>query len=443
MFDYQLENLTIPYPTTDLLITAQTDLNDVSNTADRSISIGNWLVPTIIFLITLIGVLGNFLVIYVIIRHGQMKTVTNYYIVNLAFTDVSFLICCAPFTAVIIAIPSWIFGRFMCKFVFFMMQVTAQATCLTLTAMSVDRYKAIVRPLQSLKTRTTRAALIINVCIWAGSACTAIPVAIYYDVTKMGNAWMCIEMWPHREIMYPGYAIYGMVVLYLVPLTITCVCYSIMLRKLWQRVAPGDQTNNAQTLMALQQKRKITRMIMVVVLLFALCWLPLYVFTVWFRLDRNFPRNNTTYGFKVFAHILSYANSCVNPFVYAFMGENFRRYFKKAFPLFFGPQSRDGVSTRAEPAPPTAQQRPQVRRRRSISALHRRRRQAVADKAGAAVEEQKRAVEVEERQERAAPDEHAEKTRQRREAAKDPVRRRRGLTHASRRRRSEQAQREE
>ena len=82
-----------------------------------------WLIPTIFFLITFIGVVGNLLVIYFVVRHGQMKTVTNYYIVNLAFTDVSFLVCCAPFTAIIYAIPSWIFGRFMCKFVFFMMTV--------------------------------------------------------------------------------------------------------------------------------------------------------------------------------------------------------------------------------------------------------------------------------------------------------------------------------
>ncbi|XP_030845804.1 G-protein coupled receptor 54-like [Strongylocentrotus purpuratus] len=355
-------NQSIESSTHTSLTMASTDKNTsiapmiTAFTSGNQLSVENWLVPAIFFLITLIGVVGNFLVIYVIIRHGQMKTVTNYYIVNLAITDVSFLLCCAPFTAIVYAIPTWIFGRFMCKFVFFMMQVTAQATCLTLTAMSVDRYKAIVRPLQSLKTRTTRAAVIINVCIWAGSACAAVPTAIYFDVAQFGDALVCIDIWPRPEILYPGYAIYGMVALYLVPLTIICVCYSIMLRKLWQRVSPGEQTNNAQALMALQQKRKITRMIMVVVLLFALCWLPLYIFTTWFRLDRNFPKNNGTYFFKVFAHMLSYANSCVNPFVYAFLGENFRRYFKKAFPLCFKKKDGSGNSTRTEPIP-TAHQR--------------------------------------------------------------------------------------
>ena len=114
------------------------------------------------------------------------------------------------------------------------------------------------------------------------------------------------------------------------------------------QVAPGEQAGNAQALMALQQKRKITRMIMVVVLLFALCWLPLQIFNIWFRLDKTFPRNRATYTFKVFAHTLSYANSCVNPFVYAFLGENFRRYFRKAFPFCFKKKDRQPNSTRTE-----------------------------------------------------------------------------------------------
>ena len=73
-----------------------------------------------------------------------------------------------------------------------------------------------------------------------GSACAAVPTAIYFDVAQFGDALVCIDIWPRPEILYPGYAIYGMVALYIVPLTIICVCYSIMLRKLWQRVSLGS-----------------------------------------------------------------------------------------------------------------------------------------------------------------------------------------------------------
>ncbi|KAG8128868.1 hypothetical protein E2320_015687 [Naja naja] len=113
-----------------------------------------WLVPLFYALIMLLGLVGNGLVIYVISKHRQMRTATNFYIANLATTDIIFLVCCVPFTATLYPLPSWVFGDFMCKFVNYLQQVTVQATCITLMAMSVDRCYATLYPLQSLRYRT-------------------------------------------------------------------------------------------------------------------------------------------------------------------------------------------------------------------------------------------------------------------------------------------------
>ncbi|MED6245922.1 G-protein coupled receptor 54 [Ataeniobius toweri] len=83
-----------------------------------------WLVPLFFSLIMLVGLVGNSLVIYVISKHRQMRTATNFYIANLAATDIIFLVCCVPFTATLYPLPGWIFGNFMCKFVAFLQQVT-------------------------------------------------------------------------------------------------------------------------------------------------------------------------------------------------------------------------------------------------------------------------------------------------------------------------------
>ncbi|KAG2461275.1 GPR54 protein, partial [Polypterus senegalus] len=126
-----------------------------------------WLVPLFFALIMLVGLIGNSLVIYVISKHRQMRTATNFYIANLASTDIIFLLCCVPFTATLYPLPSWIFGDFMCKFVAFLQQqVTVQATCITLSAMSGDRCYATVYPLKSLRHRTPRVAMIVSICIW-------------------------------------------------------------------------------------------------------------------------------------------------------------------------------------------------------------------------------------------------------------------------------------
>ncbi|XP_046507371.1 kiSS-1 receptor-like, partial [Equus quagga] len=82
-----------------------------------------WLVPLFFAVLMLLGLTGNSLVLFVICRHKQMRTVTNFYIANLAATDVTFLLCCVPFTALLYPLPSWVLGDFMCKFVNYIQQV--------------------------------------------------------------------------------------------------------------------------------------------------------------------------------------------------------------------------------------------------------------------------------------------------------------------------------
>ncbi|XP_078703691.1 G-protein coupled receptor 54-like [Branchiostoma floridae x Branchiostoma belcheri] len=127
-------------------------------------------VPPIIFgFIFLVGVAGNFLVIYVVALFKKMRTVTTCYLVNLAVTDLAFLLCCVPFTAVNYVTTSYVFGQAMCKFVNYMMQVTVQATCLTLALLGFDRYIAILHPMLSLTFRRKRVAIIGSAIIWIGN----------------------------------------------------------------------------------------------------------------------------------------------------------------------------------------------------------------------------------------------------------------------------------
>ncbi|XP_042299872.1 kiSS-1 receptor-like, partial [Sceloporus undulatus] len=129
-----------------------------------------WLVPLFFALLMVVGLVGNSLVIYVIRKHKPMRTVTNFYIANLAATDIIFLVCCVPFTAMLYPLPGWIFGEFMCKFVNYIQQVSVQATCMTLTAMSVDRWYVTVFPLRSLRQRTPRLAMAVSLSIWVGES---------------------------------------------------------------------------------------------------------------------------------------------------------------------------------------------------------------------------------------------------------------------------------
>uniref|UniRef100_UPI00398E4EE0 G-protein coupled receptor 54-like isoform X1 n=1 Tax=Pristiophorus japonicus TaxID=55135 RepID=UPI00398E4EE0 len=299
-----------------------------------------WLVPLFFGILMVVGLAGNSLVIYVVTKHKQMRTVTNFYIANLATTDIIFLVCCVPFTAVLYPLPSWIFGEFMCKFVNYIQQVSVQATCVTLTAMSVDRWYVTVYPLRSLRQRTPRVAMAVSLGIWIGSFIVSIPVAMYQKIQNgywFGPQVYCSESFPSAS-HEKAFILHNFLAVYLLPLVTICVSYTAMLHQMGRpSVEPIDNNYQVQLLAERSEamRTKISRMLAVMVLLFAICWGPIQLYILFQSFLPNFNRNYYTYKVKIWAHCMSYTNSSINPIVYAFMGVNFRKSFKKAFPFFF------------------------------------------------------------------------------------------------------------
>uniref|UniRef100_A0A4W6EV51 KISS1 receptor b n=1 Tax=Lates calcarifer TaxID=8187 RepID=A0A4W6EV51_LATCA len=292
-----------------------------------------WLVPTFFGLIMLVGLVGNSLVIHVVTKHQQMKTITNFYIVNLATTDILFLVCCVPFTATLYPLPSWIFGEFMCRLVNYLQQVTAQATCITLSAMSVDRCYVTVYPLQSLRHRTPRMALTISVSIWIGSLLLSTPVAVYQRLEAgywFGPQTYCSEVFPSARLQ-KAFIIYSFLAVYLLPLLTITACYAFMLKRMGQ---PSCEPHRQQLPpeRAAAMRARVSRMVVVMVALFLICWGPIQVCIL---LQAFGLRSYVLYKLKIWGHCMSYSNSSVNPLVYAFMGNNFRKAFKHAFPAIF------------------------------------------------------------------------------------------------------------
>ncbi|XP_078573424.1 G-protein coupled receptor 54-like [Branchiostoma floridae x Branchiostoma japonicum] len=289
-----------------------------------------YLMTTISAVVFLVGLTGNSLVIYVVARFQEMHTVTNYYISNLAVTDLAFLICCLPFSAVKHVTFEWELGLFMCKFVSYMMQVTVQATCLTLAVLSVDRYCAIVHPVTSMSFRTKKVAKIICASVWAASALLGIPVAVNYELVEYdyyGRRYYCQEVW-QSESGQRSYMLYTVLLAYVIPLACCGACGVLIIRRLLTRMErhPAQQRNQAR------QTRRTTCIIVSVVVIFALSWLPNHAINLWRVYNLKAELTDTIGALKAAALILSYSNSAVNPFVYTLIGENYRNCLKKSAP---------------------------------------------------------------------------------------------------------------
>ncbi|XP_071965246.1 G-protein coupled receptor 54-like [Antedon mediterranea] len=287
--------------------------------------------PLILSCITLIGIGGNALVIYIIIANNDMRSVTNFYIANLAVDDIAFLVTCAATTAVSITTEDWKLGHFLCKFIGYMQFVTIQATCCFLTAMTIDRYHLIVHAVNARNTRTIRRAILISLGIWAVSFMIHIPVAINTNVIHDENSTTCYRDFGNSD-RDKIFTIFSFMSMYAIPLLIISICYVKILMQVWKRTSMGTESAQAQ-LRASQRKRKITKMVLIVVILFALSWLPLHCII----LGLSFFPTASVWDTHTFQYVyitflcLAYANSSMNPFVYAFTTTSFKKHFDNIF----------------------------------------------------------------------------------------------------------------
>ena len=101
--------------------------------------VGNLISMIMYTVVCVIGLFGNTLVIYVVLRFSKMKTVTNLYILNLAIADQSFLIG-IPFLLITMYLNEWIFGSFLCKVYMVSTSITQFTSSIFLLIMAADRF---------------------------------------------------------------------------------------------------------------------------------------------------------------------------------------------------------------------------------------------------------------------------------------------------------------
>ncbi|GCC16587.1 hypothetical protein chiPu_0021898 [Chiloscyllium punctatum] len=78
-------------------------------------------------------------------------------------------------------------------------------------------------------------------------------------------------------------------------------------------------------------KKRVIRMLIVIVVMFFICWMPIYTVNTWRAFDNQNAIRRLSGAPISFIHLLSYTSSCVNPLVYCFMNKRFRKAFLSTF----------------------------------------------------------------------------------------------------------------
>ncbi|KAJ7985159.1 hypothetical protein DPEC_G00349190 [Dallia pectoralis] len=301
------------------------NLDEENETLLFGIGVDNFITLLVFGLIFTLGVLGNSMVITVLARSkpGKPRSTTNIFILNLSIADLSYLLFCIPFQSTIYMMPTWVLGAFICKFIHYFFTVSMLVSIFTLSAMSVDRYIAIVHSRKSSSIRVARHAFIGVVVIWVLSLAMAAPVAVIHNIYQKGeNHTYCWEVWPDPN-QKKAYVVCTFVFGYVLPLLLISFCYAKVLNHLHKKLRNMSKKSEAS-------KKKTAQTVLVVVVVFCLSWLPHHVVHLWVEFG-NFPLTQWSFVFRVAAHCLAYSNSSVNPVIYAFLSENFRKAYKQVF----------------------------------------------------------------------------------------------------------------
>uniref|UniRef100_A0A3Q3XD76 Gastrin/cholecystokinin type B receptor n=1 Tax=Mola mola TaxID=94237 RepID=A0A3Q3XD76_MOLML len=338
-------------------------------------------------LIFVMSVIGNLLIIVVLMLNKRMRTVTNTFLLSLAVSDLMMAVFCMPFTLIPSILKDFIFGAAMCKIVSYFMGISVSISTFSLVAIAIERYSAICNPLKSRVWQTRSHAYRVIAATWVLAFLIMIPYPIISHLDSFQRpdnttAHQCRHKWPLAKGEQTWYILL-LLVLFAIPGLVMIVAYGLISRELYRGIhfemghkkdstgkngltstvstnsedgdgcyvnvvqrphsmemstmsvssravraeRPRSNTSEAK----LEAKKRVIRMLVVIVVLFFLCWMPLYCANTWRAFD-DFSAKQALSGAPIaFIHLLCYTSACVNPIIYCFMNTRFRKALLTTF----------------------------------------------------------------------------------------------------------------
>lgn len=288
-------------------------------------------------LIFLLGVSGNSLVVYVVLRNRAMQTITNIFITNLAISDILMCLLAVPFTPIGFYLTSWVFGETLCHLVPMTLGLSVYVSTLTSTAIAIDRFFVIVHPFRPRMKKVT--CLMLLVAIWIISISISLPLGIYQKVKWNENEeiYTCTENWPRKQSRQ-FFTLTSLVLQYIVPCCIIAYCYTkvsnVLKKRAKVKMSMGSKSREKDEL-EIKRKKRTNNMLIAMVSIFVCCWLPLNIWHLFTEYQPYLQRWEYFILIFFIAHIVAMSSTMYNPFLYAWMNDNFRKEFKTVMPCLF------------------------------------------------------------------------------------------------------------
>lgn len=279
------------------------------------------IIRTAFSIVTITGVTGNVLVCLVILLNRPMRTPMNYLLVNLAISDMILLVFFTPTFIFKGAYthPTGLAGDLLCVFLTgeSFAWMGGYASAFFLVAIAIERYFAVTKPAKSDVSITKDNLKLLVFCCWFFAVSwNSIGFAVKRYDEKFG---FCAMRWP-AHYSFKVYSALTFAVLGVIPIAIMCILYSRVVHTLWFK-REVVQVNNQE--IERNRRKKVTKMVLIVSLVYILSWVPELTIFLLFAYAPNSLDGDISYPASV---AMVTFNSAVNPIIYGFHNERFRRY---------------------------------------------------------------------------------------------------------------------
>ena len=292
--------------------------------------------------IVIIGVPANGIIITIVRKTPSMHTTTNYLLMNLAVADLVTLMLCPGIYDFALNKERLekTLGDFICKFFAgnAVVPITINAAVVTVCAIAVERYLALVKPYYARLRLTKKRVPPVVALIWTIAVLCCIPDLTTNTIEPSNHStYPCKRPWSLDEYFHhKGFIIFSGVFFGLIPSIVTFCCYFWIFLGLFitNTICATPECSSNVALEDQRAKKQLFKLLLWLMILFCICTLPFSIFFIYLTtIDRITIANNRNRFFIVhrMVRFLLTANSFCNPLVYAFQSSNFREGFKRIF----------------------------------------------------------------------------------------------------------------
>ncbi|XP_027985309.2 N-formyl peptide receptor 2-like [Eptesicus fuscus] len=294
------------------------------------LQIVSWVIQGITFVL---GILGNGLVIWVA-GFRMARTVTTLCYLNLAVADFSFL-ATLPFLMVSsIMKEQWPFGWFLCKLIHIVVDINLFGSVFLIAFIALDRCICVLHPVWAHNHRTVTLATKLIIVPWILALVLTLQIFIFLTTVndKSGNVYCTFNFTPWADTpqkwlkaaftMLTARGVIRFVIGFTMPMSIVAICYGLIAVKLSKK--------------GMIHSSRSSRVLTAVVVSFFVCWFPFQLVallnTVWLRDILLGTEFKVLDNLSNLLEALAFFNSCLNPMLYVFIGQDFRKTLIHSLP---------------------------------------------------------------------------------------------------------------